>query len=187
MKKYSLEIAGFEVEISPKPIKNMYLRIIPPHAQVCVSAPLGFSLQKIRNQVEAKREWIQQNRNRILSSPNRSPLLLQNGEVIYFLGNSYRLQILEGVAKSSIQLHDSHLELRVKSQATQHDMQKILQTWYRNEMQTLLPTLIEKWQHILGVKINQWGIKRMRTRWGSCNIREKRIWLNLALIKKPIA
>jgi len=31
----------------------------------------------------------------------------------------------------------------------------------------------------------EWGIKRMKTKWGSCNIEAKRIWFNLELIKKP--
>lgn len=31
-----------------------------------------------------------------------------------------------------------------------------------------------------------WGIKKMKTKWGSCNIKERRIWLNLELAKKPI-
>jgi predicted metal-dependent hydrolase len=30
-----------------------------------------------------------------------------------------------------------------------------------------------------------WGIKKMKTRWGSCNTASRRIWLNLELAKKP--
>ena len=29
-------------------------------------------------------------------------------------------------------------------------------------------------------------MKKMKTKWGSCNIREKKIWLNLELAKKPV-
>ncbi len=31
----------------------------------------------------------------------------------------------------------------------------------------------------------EWGVKPMKTRWGTCNIDAHRIWLNLELIKKP--
>jgi predicted metal-dependent hydrolase len=29
------------------------------------------------------------------------------------------------------------------------------------------------------------GVKKMKTKWGTCNITAKRIWLNLELAKKP--
>jgi predicted metal-dependent hydrolase len=45
--------------------------------------------------------------------------------------------------------------------------------------------LIERWQKTMGVSLNDWGIKRMKTRWGTCNQKAERIWLNLELAKKP--
>jgi hypothetical protein len=36
------------------------------------------------------------------------------------------------------------------------------------------------------VKVSDFGIKQMRTKWGTCNIEAKRIWLNLELAKKPL-
>jgi predicted metal-dependent hydrolase len=48
-----------------------------------------------------------------------------------------------------------------------------------------MPALVTKWEKIIGVKANGWGVKQMRTRWGTCNIEERRIWVNLQLAKKP--
>ena len=56
--------------------------------------------------------------------------------------------------------------------------------WYRKELRELIPPLIAKWEPILGVRVNEFGIKKMKTRWGSCNPEVKRIWLNLELAKK---
>ena len=36
------------------------------------------------------------------------------------------------------------------------------------------------------VKVAEYGIKKMKTKWGTCNVKEKRIWFNLELVKKPI-
>lgn len=44
---------------------------------------------------------------------------------------------------------------------------------------------IEKWQPLLGVEVAEWGIKKMKTRWGTCNAEARRVWLNLELAKKP--
>ncbi len=41
------------------------------------------------------------------------------------------------------------------------------------------------WQPVIGVPVAQWGVKKMKTRWGSCNPVARRIWLNLELAKKP--
>src|SRR5216117_3474716 len=45
--------------------------------------------------------------------------------------------------------------------------------------------VIAKWQRMTGVTVSEWGIRRMKTRWGTCNARARRIWLNLELAKKP--
>jgi predicted metal-dependent hydrolase len=48
-----------------------------------------------------------------------------------------------------------------------------------------LPPLVAKWERLLGVHVSACGIKRMKTRWGTCNARAGRVWLNLELAKKP--
>jgi predicted metal-dependent hydrolase len=49
----------------------------------------------------------------------------------------------------------------------------------------MIPALLEKWQAILGVRAGEFGIKKMKTKWGTCNIEARRIWVNLELAKKP--
>jgi len=39
-------------------------------------------------------------------------------------------------------------------------------------------------ESVMGVVVKEWRVKRMKTRWGSCNIRDKRVWINLQLAKK---
>ncbi|MCA6517849.1 MAG: M48 family metallopeptidase [Pseudanabaena sp. M110S1SP2A07QC] len=63
---------------------------------------------------------------------------------------------------------------------------EIIQQWYRTQLKAIIPALIDKWKAIVGVEINEWGVKQMKTKWGSCNIEDHRIWLNLELIKKPL-
>ena len=62
----------------------------------------------------------------------------------------------------------------------------LLQEWYRKQLRELIPPLIDKWEPVLGVHVADWGIKRMKTKWGSCNVTAGRIWLNLELAKKPV-
>jgi predicted metal-dependent hydrolase len=77
------------------------------------------------------------------------------------------------------------LELRARPGLTSEQRERALQVWYRERLRELAAPLIEKWQAALGVPLAAWGIKRMKTKWGSCNIADRRIWLNLELAKKP--
>jgi len=75
----------------------------------------------------------------------------------------------------------SNLQLAMKKKRLE-----IIQQWYRAQLKAIIPALIDKWKAIVGVEINEWGVKKMKTKWGSCNIEDRRIWLNLELIKKPL-
>ncbi len=33
------------------------------------------------------------------------------------------------------------------------------------------------------MQVSDWGIKKMRTKWGACNPTARRLWLNLELVK----
>ena len=69
--------------------------------------------------------------------------------------------------------------------ATRNQRARVLQNWYREQLKGMIPALIEKWRFVAGVKASGWGIKKMKTKWGSCNAKAGRIWLNLELAKKP--
>ena len=38
----------------------------------------------------------------------------------------------------------------------------------------------------MNVNVAHWGVKKMKVKWGSCNIAARRIWINLELAKKPV-
>jgi predicted metal-dependent hydrolase len=49
----------------------------------------------------------------------------------------------------------------------------------------MIPVLIAKWEKVMAVEVKEFGIKKMKTKWGTCSIDAQRIWLNLELAKKP--
>ena len=61
----------------------------------------------------------------------------------------------------------------------------VLHRWYRQRLSEQIPLLIVKWEPVVGVEVADWAIRKMKTRWGSCNPDAQRIWLNLELAKKP--
>jgi len=184
--KQQIEIDGIPIEIIRKPIKNMHLRIYPPDGLVCVSAPLKLNLQFIHKQLEAKSEWIHKQRAKFKSLPLKSIPILETGESHYFLGIPYTLTLVHEETAKKITLKDNLLLLHTKPNETIINKKAILNHWYLSQMKELIPNLISKWQPIIGVHVGGFGIKAMKTRWGSCNTRTRKICLNLVLIQKPV-
>jgi hypothetical protein len=181
-----IEIDGISIEISRKPIKNMNLRIYPPDGLVKVSAPLSYSEQFIRQHLQDKSIWIRTQRERIRGRSAQKEELIQTGETLEFKGKNYLLLVEEHNGPLQIKIEDQLIYCYTQPNASYLQKKMLLERWYRREMESLVPDLIRHWEAKIGVKVAQWGIKKMKTRWGSCNTRAARIWLNLSLIKKPI-
>ena len=63
--------------------------------------------------------------------------------------------------------------------------QAVLDEWYREQIKEAVPTLINKWQPLMGVKVERFFVQQMKTKWGSCNHASGSIRLNTELAKKP--
>jgi predicted metal-dependent hydrolase len=109
-----------------------------------------------------------------------------SGESHYFLGRRHLLDVIETDGVSAVRLAgNSTLQLRVPSGADRDQRDAVLQRWYRRRLRALVPSLLAKWEPRVGKTVREVRIKKMKTRWGSCNADAQRIWLNLELIKKP--
>ncbi|HHF7365815.1 TPA: M48 family metallopeptidase [Legionella bozemanae] len=179
-----IEFDGIPIEILRKKIKNMHLRIYPPDGLVKVSAPLRFSEQLIRQSLESKSAWIHQQRERIRNRPVEEDCPFKMGSTVAFQGKKYLLIIEEHHGPTQIKINNELMYCYTQPNSSPAQIQTILERWYKQQMQALLPELIQHWEAVIGVKVAEWGIRKMKTRWGSCNTKAARIWLNLNLIKK---
>jgi predicted metal-dependent hydrolase len=110
-----------------------------------------------------------------------------SGESHYFLGRRYRLCVVESVGDATVHLRNmSTIELCVRSEMDAKKRGLVLRRWYRQRLKELIPPLLEKWQKLLGIQAAEFRVKRMKTKWGTCNQEASRIWLNLELVKKPV-
>jgi predicted metal-dependent hydrolase len=182
-----MEISGIKVEVIKKKIKNMHLSVLPPLGRVRISAPIGTSDETIKLFAIKKIGWIKKQIQKFESQPRQSEREYVSGESHYLWGRRYRLELKYTKKANKIETKGSKLVLTVREASTQEQREKIMNEWYRAELKAKLPALIEKWEKIIGVKTNDFGVKNMRTRWGTCNVKDKRIWINLQLAKKPVA
>jgi predicted metal-dependent hydrolase len=185
-KSQSLTVSGIRVLVVRKAIKNLHLGVYPPDGRVRVAAPLAVSVAAVRVAVIGKLRWIRQQRAAFERQPREGMREMVAGESHYFLGRRYRLTVVEAQGASHIHLRNRQtLELHARADLDVDHRVQVLQRWYRDQLKELVPPLLEKWQSRLRVRVSAWGIKKMKTKWGSCNAKARRVWLNLELAKKP--
>lgn len=181
-----LKISGIEVEVIRKAIKNLHLGVYPPEGRVRVAAPLALSDAAVRVAVIGKLRWIRKQQAAFVQQPRETPREMVRGESHYYQGRRYRLALVETQGRCDVVLRrNGILELQVRPKQTAEQRERVLWRWYRERLNVLVPPLLEKWQAKLGVRVVSWGVKRMKTKWGSCTAGTRRIWLNRELVKKP--
>ena len=182
----TIEVNGIPVEVVRKPIKNMHLGVYPPEGRVRVAVPLSIDDEAVRLAVISRLGWIRRHQKAFADQPRQSQREMISGESHYFLGRRYRLRVLEHDGPARVTRTDSRtLTMHVWPGTGREKREQVLNDWYRRHLKVLIPDLISRWQPIVGVQVADWGIKKMKTRWGSCNMQDRRVWLNLELAKKP--
>ncbi len=185
---HSLTISGLRVAVVRKAIKNLHLGVYPPDGRIRVAAPLTVSDAAVRVAVIGRLRWIKRQRASFVRQAREAQREMVSGESHYYRGRRYRLQVSETAGPPRVELRGHHtLVLHVRPGSTPETRERLLQRWYRQRLRAIVPRLLARWQAALRVVVAQWRIKRMKTKWGSCNPKARRIWLNLELIKKPPA
>ena len=98
------------------------------------------------------------------------------------------MDVVEADGPSSVRLlNNSWMRLKVRRGADRDAREATLDKWYRRNLHNRLPELLSKWEPVVGERASEVRVRKMKTLWGSCNHEERRIWLNLELVKKPPA
>jgi len=183
--EYKLEVMGIPVEVVRKNIKNLHLAVYPPDGRVRVAAPLHLNQDAVRLAIISRIGWIRKKQDAFRNQARQSRREMVTGESHYFQGRRYRLKVVEINRPPTVKLsNNSTIELRVRPGSDRAKREAVLYSWYRKKLKGQIPAVINKWEPIIGVKIADWGVRKMKTRWGSCNRKAGRIWLNLELAKK---
>jgi predicted metal-dependent hydrolase len=184
MQTYQITVGEIIIDVVRKNIKNLHLAVYPPDGRVRIATPLHINDESVRLFAISKLAWIKKNQTKFQTQKTPETIEYLSGEHHYFQGKSYILNVIYQNSPQVEIRNNQYLDLYVKPGSDKEQRQKVLNSWYRQQLKRELPPLIAKWEKVINVNINEWGIKIMRTKWGTCNIQDKRIWLNLELIKK---
>lgn len=181
-----IEVDGLRVEVVKKDIKHLYIGVYPPEGRVRVAAPTRMSDEPIRMAVLSRLPWIRRQRRQYAEQERQGRREYVSRESHYYLGERYLLDVVHQAGPSRVRIRSSRIiELAVPPGSDRDFRERRMLEWYRKELRNVAAPIIAKRAGQLGVSEPEWGIKRMRTRWGTCSAEEGRIWLNSELIKKP--
>jgi predicted metal-dependent hydrolase len=179
-----LTVAGIGVDVVYKHIKNMHISVYPPMGRVRVAAPDRVDEDAIRLAVVQRLPWIKKQREQLRAADRQSEREMLAGESHYVWGQRLRLEIQERSGRPHVAVLGSKLRMTVAADSDSAARRKVLDAWYRRQLKNSIPALVEKWQLIIARDITGWTVRRMKTKWGSCNPDTGRIWFNLELVKK---
>ena len=182
----TIELGDICIDVIHKNIKNIHLSVHPPHGRVTISAPLRMDLETVRLFSISKLGWIRKQQKKLMNQKREAPREYVTRESHYYLGQRYLLKVVEQDAAPKVVLKHGTIELYIRKGASITRREEILQGWYRQQLRELMPQYIAKLEKKMHVEVAEICIRKMKTKWGTCNPKVNRIWLNTELAKKPI-
>lgn len=180
-----LHIGHVEVEVTFKAIKNLHLSVHPPYGKVTIASPDFYDLEKVKIYAATKLGWIKREQAKILRQDREEPKLMITQESHQFLGKRYLLKVIEANRPKLVLKHNV-IELYALPEANLEQKQKTIYNWYKKELEAKIENLIFDYSKIMNVTDINFGIRKMKTKWGSCNIEKRFLLFNIELAKKPI-
>ena len=182
----NVTINGIPIRIIRKSIKNMHLYVKPPDGHVEVSAPLNLSDESVEMFIRTKIGWIKRQQERFSSQQRQTKREYVSGEAFYLWGVQYYLLVNHSNKGNSLIIDGEKAILTVRKESTASQRENFVNEWYRAALKKAVERLLPKWEKTTGFYADSWQTKYMTTRWGTCNVQSKKIWLNLQLAKKPV-
>jgi predicted metal-dependent hydrolase len=179
-----MTVRGIDIDVIYKDIKNLHIGVYPPLGRVRVAAPVRLDDDRVRLAVIQRLPWIRKQRAQLRSAERQTKREMITGESHYVWGIRLRLKVVERPGRAHVEIDGERLRLYVPTGTNNEARLAILQQWERAQLRDRIPGLIEKWEPVVGRAVPKWSIRRMKTKWGSCNRESGHIWFNLELTKK---
>ncbi len=178
-------LGEISVDVVLKDIKNVHLSVYPPNGKVKIAAPKRMKIDTIRVYAISKLDWIRKQQKKFKTQQREAKREFLTKESHYYLGKRYLLKIHEHNAPPKIELKTNTIEMYLRPNSTEDKRNKLMEEWYRVKLLDLALSMLKKWERKMKLSPEELVVRKMKTKWGTCNPKLKRICLNLELAKKP--
>lgn len=171
-----------------KAVRHLNLRVYAPEGRVRLSVPWQTPDAVIQHALQQRLSWIRQQQLRLRQPVRSNPTSSNTLPSIRVLGQVCPLIFEIQPGRAQIVLRATgQLCLSAPKTLSSAQQQLLVRQFQRELLRQHIPPLLQHWQAVIGVQVSAWGIRQMRTRWGSCNISARRIWLAQSLAEQPLA
>jgi predicted metal-dependent hydrolase len=181
-KAYHLRVGRYDVAVTKKRMKNIYLRVLQNGAGLTISAPIQTSEAEISRFVLSREEWIERQLEKQAGAGAR---LYEDGEGVPYFGKQLALRVIRVSGRCGVTLRGETLELRVRADADTAARKKAVDAWYRAELYEAAGAMLPAVERTVGRRAGELRVRDMKTRWGTCNVKTGTVTLNLRLAEKP--
>lgn len=181
----TIQLGEIAIKVTRKDIKHVHLSVYPPNGRVTLVAPKGTRSQVVRAYVIAKLGWIRDQQAKLREQARETPRRFVERESHRLWGRRYLLSVREVEAKPTVRLTHRSISLFVRPGSKSEKRAAVVHEWHKALLHVAVPEMIRKWEPKLGIRVNEYFLQRMKTKWGSCNHKAQTIRFNTELVKKP--
>jgi predicted metal-dependent hydrolase len=181
----TIHIGDLSIQLTKKDIKNVHLSVHPPDGRVTLVAPTATRLDVARAYAISKLSWIREQQRKLKNQARETPRQFITRESHYLWGRRYLMTVLNRDAKPCVRLDHKRITLTVRPGSDDRRRAEVIHEWHKSILHKVVPALIKKWEPKLEMKVVEYFLQRMKTKWGSCNHKAGHIRLNTELVKKP--
>ena len=179
-------VSGIPVDVQKKNIKNMHLSVKPPDGHVVLSAPKNMDDKALEIFIRTNLRWVKNQIEEFRNQPRSGKRQYVSGETIYFWGKQYFIKFVPDNKKNSLVLDGDTAILSMSKDSTVKQREKFVREQYREKLKAVIQKLLPKWERMTGLHADSWQTKYMITRWGTCNVKARKLWFNIQLAQKPL-
>jgi predicted metal-dependent hydrolase len=182
---HTILVGDIPIAVTRKRIKHVRLRVHPPDGRVTMSAPIAARAQVVEAFAATRLEWIRRWQGRVRGQARETPSRFVPGESHYLWGRRHLLSVVEHDDRQGAILDDRGITLFIQPGSDTSRRADVIHAWHKSILHETLPPLIRNWEQRLNVHLKGYYLRRMKTRWGTCNYRTRHIRLNTELVTKP--
>jgi len=181
----TIQLGEISLSVTRKAIKHVHLSVHPPSGRVTLVAPVGTSLDVARAYAISRLGWIRNHQAKLRGQVREAPRKFVERESHYLWGRRHLLTIVQKETKPFVSLDHRRITLTVRPGSDAQKRADVMHEWHKSLLHEVVPPLIQKWERRLNVRVAEYFLQRMKTKWGSCNHRAGNIRLNTQLVTKP--
>ena len=181
----TIQLGETAIALERKDVKHVHLSVHPPSGRVTLVVPNATRSEVARAYAISKLGWIRDQQAKMRGQARETPRQIIERESHYLWGRRYLLTVREEEAKPSIRLSHRAIMLTVRPGSSAAKRAMVIHEWHKCLLHDAAQELIVRWEPKLGVDVAGYFLRRMKTKWGSCNHRARTIRLNTELVKKP--